>query len=236
MIPLRDFAGRAADHHHTTGRPYVTLTYAQGIDGSLAVRRDQRLVLSGEESRLMTHRLRAVHDAILVGIGTVLADDPRLTAHLVGGPDPQPVIVDSFLRLPLTARLLHGPGLKPWIFAADTPDAGREDELKRVGARIYPISSQAGGWLDLNALLTVLGSLGVKSLMVEGGARIITSFLTGYLANWLVITIAPVFVGGIRAVEPAGDGVSRPFPAVRDVHGEQFGRDFVIWGELEGQN
>ncbi len=95
-------------------RPYVTLSYAQSLDGSITARRGEPLAISGPESLEMTHRLRAEHDAILVGIGTLLADDPRLSVRLVAGADPQPIIVDSRLRFPLNARILLD-GRSPWI-------------------------------------------------------------------------------------------------------------------------
>src|SRR5512143_2126154 len=132
--PLDGFADRVA-RSADAGRPLGTLTYAQSLDGSIAARRDQRLELSGEESRVMTHRLRAAHAAILVGIGTVLADDPRLTARLVGGPDPQPVILDSHLRVPASARLLQNI-LKPWIITTEAADPHRKGALEAAGARL----------------------------------------------------------------------------------------------------
>ena len=96
---------RAELARQNTGRPFVTLTYAQSLDGSIARVPGKRLQLSGPEAQAMTHRLRAVNDAILVGIGTVLADNPRLTVRLAEGSDPQPVILDSKLRFPLDANL-----------------------------------------------------------------------------------------------------------------------------------
>ena len=109
---LEALSARAAAHHRRTGRPFVTLTYAQSLDGSIAADPGQPLSLSGPQSLLLTHYLRAAHDAILVGIGTVLADNPLLNVRLVEGKNPQPVIVDSQLRFPLDANLLrrHPPG------------------------------------------------------------------------------------------------------------------------------
>ena len=99
------------------GRPFVTLSYAQSLDGSIAARRGATTPISGPDALRLTHQLRAHHDAILVGIGTVLADDPQLTVRLVAGPNPQPVIVDSRLRLPLTARLLSDGAPPPTAFS-----------------------------------------------------------------------------------------------------------------------
>jgi 3,4-dihydroxy 2-butanone 4-phosphate synthase/GTP cyclohydrolase II len=230
--PLEDFEGRAARHFARTGRPLVTLTYAQSLDGSIAARRDRRLVLSGDESTAMTHRLRAAHSAILVGIGTVLADDPRLTARLAGGPDPQPVVVDSRLRCPPGARLMQNPDRKPWILTTDRADPRCRVALEKAGAQISEVSVTPDRGIDLAAGVALLGRKGVTSLMVEGGARIITSFLEARLANWLVITIAPVFVGGLRAIEmPEGEVWS--LPHLDRVQSVQLGRDVIVWGDLK---
>ncbi len=95
------------EHRTQTGRPLVSLCYAQSLDGSLAARGGKTLRLSGPESMALTHRLRAAHDAILVGIGTILADNPSLTVRYAAGKNPQPVILDSSLRFPLNANLLY---------------------------------------------------------------------------------------------------------------------------------
>ena len=102
------------------GRPVVTLSYAQSLDGSIAARRGFPLQISGTESAQLTHQLRAVHDAILVGIGTVLADDPHLTVRHAQGKDPQPVVLDSQLRFPLGAKLLRE--RSPWIATTSRAD------------------------------------------------------------------------------------------------------------------
>ena len=102
------------------GRSFVTLSFAQSLDGSITVKRGQFTAISGSESMHLTHQLRAAHQAILIGIGTALSDDPQLSVRLVDGQQPQPVVVDSQLRLPLTAKLFTQPRL-PWIFT--TPEA-----------------------------------------------------------------------------------------------------------------
>src|SRR5687768_4642967 len=105
-------------------RPVVTLSYAQTLDGSLALP-GRQLIISSPESMKMTHELRAAHDGLLVGIGTVLIDDPRLTVRLADGRNPQPVVLDSRLRMPLTANLLKHPDRRPWLAATD-PDPERQ--------------------------------------------------------------------------------------------------------------
>src|SRR4029450_6900487 len=126
---------KAAEQHRHTGRPFVTLSYAQSVDGSIAARPGQPLALSGTRSMTLTHQLRAAHDAILVGIGTVLADNPRLTVRLVEGKNPQPIVADSRLRFPLSANLLCAHPLAPWIAAGEPADASRQRVLEAAGAR-----------------------------------------------------------------------------------------------------
>ncbi len=117
----------------------------------------------------LTHSLRACHDAILVGIGTVLADNPRLTVRLVAGKDPQPVIVDSRLLFPPYAELLRHPR-PPWIATSQKADHKRQETLEAAGARVFRLPS-ANGWVDLDCLLKLLSDRGLNSLMVGGGAQ-----------------------------------------------------------------
>ncbi|MCK4899238.1 MAG: RibD family protein, partial [Anaerolineales bacterium] len=107
MFPIDELLADAKADSQSAERPLVTLSYAQSLDGSIAVRRGSPLSLSSPEAMTLTHRLRAAHETILVGIGTVLADNPRLTVRLVEGRNPQPIILDSHLRLFLDANLLH---------------------------------------------------------------------------------------------------------------------------------
>ena len=210
-------------------RPFVTLTYAQSLDGSIAARRGEPLALSGGESLRLTHRLRAAHRGILVGVGTVLADDPRLTTRLgEGARDPQPVVLDRRLRTPPDSRLVAGGGPAPWIAAAPDADPRRERRLAAAGARVVRLPEGEGG-IDLRALLDYLRGRRVESLMVEGGARVITSFLATRLVDHLVLTIAPRFVGGLPAV--AGNG-ERPavLPRLSGLRHRQLGADLVVWG------
>lgn len=230
MTRIDVLPAQAAAHLAETRRPLVTLTYAQSIDGSIAARPGVRTTISGDESKAFTHRLRHVHDAILVGIGTVLADDPRLTARLGGGDHPQPVILDTHLRFPPTSRLLTDhPTYKPWIITGSEPSMFSVDHLKTAGARIIPTPTGSDGRLSLTPLLHLLGSEGITSLMVEGGAQVIRSFLSQELADLLIVTIAPLILSGLLAVTDLTLPGGEP-PRLRDVTYEQFGEDVVLWG------
>lgn len=219
-------------HRQRTGRPFVTLTYAQSLDGCIAADAGQPLSLSGPQALMLTHRLRAAHDAILVGIGTVLADNPLLNVRLVEGKDPQPVIVDSQLRFPLEANLLRQHPLPPWIATSDRADRQRQRRLEAAGARVLRLPAMAGGDVDLAALLERLGNWGVNSLMVEGGARIITSFLARQLADHLVLTVVPRLVGGVHAVGNLGQFAPACLPGLRHMGQLRLGEDLVVWGDL----
>jgi 3,4-dihydroxy 2-butanone 4-phosphate synthase/GTP cyclohydrolase II len=219
----------AAEHYRHTGRPFVTLSYAQSVDGSIAAHPGQTLALSGGLSMTLTHRLRAAHDAILVGIGTILSDNPRLTVRLVAGKNPQPIVADSRLRFPLSANLLCQHPLSPWIAAGTSADASRQHVLEAAGARVLRLPMNARGQVNLTALLERLGTLGIRSVMVEGGARIITSFLAERLVDHIVLTVAPRLVGGIRAVRRLAYTDPVHLPRLRNLRYQRLEEDLVLW-------
>ena len=211
------------------GRPFVTLSYAQSLDGSITRQRGQPLALSGQESLTLTHQLRTSHDAILVGIGTVLADDPRLTVRLVAGPNPQPIIVDSQLRLPLTAKLLTEHPCKPIVATTQTADPQKAAALAARGAALLHLPATKDGRVSLPHLLTSLHQRGIRSLMVEGGAGIITSFLAGQLVDRLVVTVAPLLVGGLNAV---GNLNGHGLPQLKNPQTQWLGKDMILSGDV----
>jgi len=220
----------AAAYRQRTGRPFVTLSYAQSLDGSIAARPGRPLALSGSQSLALTHGLRAAHDAILVGIGTLLADNPRLNVRLVEGQDPQPIVVDSRLRFPPYANLLRN-GRVPWIATSDSADPDRQTALEQSGALVLRLPTGANGWVDLAALLQHLGEMGINSLMVEGGSQIITSFLAARLVDQVVLTIAPLLVGGLRVMDYLGQAQINCFPRLRQVTYQRLGDDLALRGE-----
>lgn len=228
---LAELKERAAAHFQATGRPFVTLSYAQSLDGCVAAHPGKHLPISALQSLTMTHALRAAHAAILVGIGTALADDPSLTVRLVAGDHPQPIVVDSSLRLPVTAKLLQTPR-NVWI--ATTEKAPQEDQsaLEAAGARILRLPTTGDGWVDLAALLLCLGKMGISSLMVEGGPSILTSFLAARLADYAVVTIAPIFVGGIHAVNSLLHAPPAELPRIHNPQTISVGPDIALWGAL----
>ena len=189
---------KALAHFARYRLPFVTLSYAQSLDGSIAAADGTPLRISGERAMTLTHMLRAAHDAILVGVGTVLADDPQLTVRLVAGSDPQPILLDTHLRTPVTARCLRNPR-PPWLVTAKAA-ATAAAPLRNAGARVLTSPCDAQGRIALQPLLRELASQGIRSIMVEGGATVLQSFLQGRLAHAAVITVAPFFVGGLPAL------------------------------------
>jgi 3,4-dihydroxy 2-butanone 4-phosphate synthase/GTP cyclohydrolase II len=190
------------------------------------------MTISSSQSLNLTHRLRAGHDAILVGVGTVLADNPRLTVRLAEGQDPQPIIVDSQLRFPLNARLLQHRCHRPWIATTEAAADDRQRALEAAGACILRLPANCNDQVDLKALLARLAESGINSLMVEGGARVITSFLAARLVDRLVITVAPLLVGGLSAVGDLVQQNGHGFPHLRNPHYEWLGPDMVLSGDV----
>lgn len=237
MIPFEQEIENAESHRKQRGLPLVTLSYAQSLDGSIAAASGEPLTLSGPESKFMTHQLRALHDAILVGIGTVIADDPRLTTRLAQGKNPQPVILDSSLRFPLDANLLRRHENFPWIATTEKAELDRQTALEKAGARILHFPQDDRGCVPLCSLLQRLAAEGINSLMVEGGTRVISAFLSAGLVDQAVITIAPRFIGGLPAVDFSESESSLRAPGyyLCEMKAEMLGRDLVIWGEISGE-
>lgn len=209
-------------------RPSVTLSYAQSLDGSIASATGDTLLLSGPESLALTHELRAFHDAVLIGIGTLLADNPRLTVRLAPGTHPQPIVADSRLRFPLDVHLLQSPAVPPWIATTDQADSRHQATLEAAGARVWRLPPDDTNRVDLRALLQLLADQGIKRLMVEGGSQIISSFLVAGLVDSLVITITPKFIGGLPAIAPCATGL----PTLRNVRYETLGNDLIVRADV----
>ncbi|MCC6174620.1 MAG: bifunctional diaminohydroxyphosphoribosylaminopyrimidine deaminase/5-amino-6-(5-phosphoribosylamino)uracil reductase RibD [Chloroflexi bacterium] len=214
-------------------RPFVTVKIAQTLDGRIATRTGQSQWITCEASRALAHELRATHDAVLVGVGTVVADNPRLTVRLVQGPNPLRVVVDTRLRIPSACTLLTDGAETTVCVASETASAERIAAVRARGARVLLAADDPKGGLDLADVLSRLASGGVRSVMVEGGAGIITSLLRGRLVDRLVICIAPKILGaGLDAVGDLGitsltDALTFSETAIR-----QLGADIVFDGRV----
>ncbi len=224
----RQLEGVAGACRHSQ-RPFVTVSYAQSIDGSIATRNRRPLPISSPDAMRMTHTLRALHDGILVGIETVLADDPQLSVRLVEGPHPRPVVLDSRLRTPHDARLLQGGPRRSWLVgAADTPPA-RVMDMTRAGAEVFTCPRDArSGRLDIPQTLGLLHAKGIERLMVEGGARVITSFVQSQMVDLFIVTIAPKLIGGLQVLAAPTNGTNA-FMQLTGVRYARLGDDLILW-------
>jgi len=173
--------------------PFVTLKFAQSLDGKIATSTGHSRWISSEPSRVFAHRLRSLHDAILVGSGTVTKDDPELTCRLVRGRDPLRVVVDSRLRIHPDARVLQDQArARTLVFTTSGHDKTKMKLLMDVGIEVRVAGTRQ---VDLSAVLSELGRRQVSSLLVEGGAGVLTSFIRERLADRIIIISAPKIFG-----------------------------------------
>ena len=189
-------------YHTETGLPFVTVKYAQSLDGRIATSRGDSHWISSEPSRKYAHRLRAQHDAIMVGIGTVLADDPQLTVRLVKGRNPLRICLDSTLRIPLNAQILRDDG-GTLIVTTEKNAQKKIETLHKQGAEVLIAQKGQDGRVKLKSLMKQLAERGISSLLVEGGKEVITSLLKERLVNRMIVITAPFILG--KGVEGIGD-------------------------------
>ena len=188
----------------TTGLPFVTLKYAQTLDGRIATATGHSRWISSPESLRYAHRLRGAHDAILVGSGTVLLDDPELTVRLVKGRNPLRIVLDSRLRISLESRILQNQNqTRTMIVTTEKAAKGKLKRLKDMGIELLCTNTTQKGEINLSDLFMKLGQKGVSSVLVEGGSSVITSVIRKGLADKLVVIIAPKIVG--KGIEGVGD-------------------------------
>lgn len=206
-------------------RPHVTLSYAQSWDGSITTRPGETLALSSDSGTKLTHMLRSCHDGILVGIGTVLADNPRLTVREWTGSDPQPIVLDSRLRIPASSRLCQGQGRRCWVLTAVDGATSHGD------FELISVPGDDAGHVDLQLALEALYARGIHSLMVEGGASVIAAFLSARLADAIVLTMAPLLIGGYKAIDKLHIEHAA-FPRISPLASEQLGDEMIVWGQL----
>jgi riboflavin-specific deaminase-like protein len=216
----------------TDEAPYVVLKYAQTLDGRIATHTGDSKWISSEAERRTSHALRAACDAVLVGVGTVLADDPQLTVRLVPGASPLRIVLDSTLRLPLEAQILAD-AAPTLVVTTERSDPTHRRALLAQGVAVDVVGAAPPWGVDIEATLRLLRARGVRALLVEGGGAVITSFLRQRLANRLIVGIAPTILGaGTDAVgnlETASVADSLRLTA-RAIHA--VGDDVLIAGNL----
>jgi 3,4-dihydroxy 2-butanone 4-phosphate synthase/GTP cyclohydrolase II len=196
-------------------RPNVVLKYAQTMDGRIATRTGDAKWISGEPERRVAHAMRAGCDAVLVGARTLLQDDPQLTVRMVPGASPLRVVLDSTLRIPLTAKVLSDDAATLILCRPDAAPARRR-ALASMGVMVREVAGGPEG-LRIEDVLRLLRSLGIASLLVEGGGRVITSMLQAGAVDRVVVSVAPTIIGaGVDAVGPLG--ISRVSEGIRLVN------------------
>jgi diaminohydroxyphosphoribosylaminopyrimidine deaminase/5-amino-6-(5-phosphoribosylamino)uracil reductase len=213
--------------------PFVTLKIAQTLDGRVATATGESKWITGEAAREEGHRLRDRHDAILVGINTVLKDDPSLTTRIPHGRDPLRIIVDSKLRVPLTAKILRQrSAAKTCIATLDSMPKDRLGALLDVGAEIL-IAKGKNGQVDLKHLMRMLGSFGITSVLIEGGSTVNASALRSGIVDKVVLFAAPLLMTGADSLcSIGGSSPARLSKAIKlhRVTSKWVGRDLMIEG------
>jgi riboflavin-specific deaminase-like protein len=227
---IEDWLVSSRNTFQPTHRPFVTLAYAQGWDGSITTRRGDVFPLSGPQSNRLTHQIRSLHDGILVGVDTVLSDDPQLTVREWNGPNPQPIVLDSQLRMPQNARLFHHPDKQCWILSLceNSGAFGKQAEIITLKSDDPQLPQ-----VPLPEALYLLRQKGIRSLMIEGGARIITAFLRARLADAVIITVAPRLIGGYKAIGSLATLPVEQLPYINPLHHGMLGDDIIVWGRLQ---
>jgi len=215
-----------------TGRPLVTLKLAASLDGRIAAASGESRWITGEMARERVHLLRAEHDAVLVGTGTALADDPQLTCRLPGLMPRSPVriVMDRELRLPHSARLFAEARRVPtWVLTSSSGNAERLAALRDAGVELITAEPNAAGGIDLAAALGMLGARGLTRLLVEGGGRLAAAFLRAGLVDRLIWINAPMLIGadGIPAVADLGLATLANAPRFEHVATEILGADVL---------
>ena len=221
--------------HHT--RPAVTVHYAQTIDGRIAARTGDAHWVSGESSLRLAHELRATHDAIMVGIGTVLSDDPRLTVRLVEGRSPIRVIVDSTLRVPTTAKVFEDRTARTIVATTPTASQARARAIHAAGGEVLRAHADDTGGVNLADLLRRLRGIGIASLLIEGGRGIITSALRDHIVDRLTVCIAPKVIGeGVAAVGDLHIDYLREALTFSHARFVTCGEDLIFYGEPQWED
>jgi diaminohydroxyphosphoribosylaminopyrimidine deaminase/5-amino-6-(5-phosphoribosylamino)uracil reductase len=227
---------KAWEHFITTGSSYLSLKLAVSLDGRIATRTGASKWITCPESRTRVQILRSQHDAVMVGVNTVLADNPRLTVRDVPGRNPIRVIVDSKLRLPLGSQIVQTAQQTPTcvVTTAGAPRA-QQEALEAAGVRVVRVPATAEGRCDMTAALQELASREVVSLLCEGGAELAGTVLAAGLTRELHVFVAPVLLGPRGrpgAVDWAGPERPADAPRIDPAHWELCGTDAYVWGPL----
>jgi len=185
-------------------RPYITLKFAQTLDGRIAAKDGSSKWISGPKARKFAHRLRAKNDAILVGAKTVLKDNPSLTTRFVKGKSPARIIIDGKLKISLNSTLVKTANrIRTIVVTSGSSPKKKMEKLKKKGIDLIALSASRSGNIDLRRIIRILSKKGIKSILVEGGSEILTSFIRLRLADNITVIISPKISG--KGIEAIGD-------------------------------
>lgn len=215
----------------TSKRPFVTLKAASTLDGKIATRALDSKWITSEDARRDVHELRSEHAAILVGVGTVIEDDPALTARIRNGRNPVRIVLDSTLRLPLNAKVATDGAAETWIFTSRTYDRVKGEQLQNAGVRLFETAGETR--TDVHDMLRILGDHGIASLFIEGGGTVNAAFLESGLIDKVVLYFAPKLVGGKDAptfLEGTGFELMKDAIELADGEFTKIGKDFKFIG------
>ena len=221
-------------HYITTGKPYVVLKYAMTADGRIATVAGNSKWITCDVARNHVHRLRNRYASILVGINTVLADNPMLNCRLSGGVNPLRIVLDSSLRIPLECQLVQSAGEIPLMVVCSDATEAKRKALEKFGVEVLSLPG-TDGRTDLKALVLELGKRGIDSLLIEGGSQVHYSALSAGIVNHIYSYVAPKIFGGQQALGPvSGSGVEQVSDAFRlKLAGTQLlGSDILIEYEV----
>lgn len=222
-------------HYITTKTPFVVMKYAMTLDGKIASVTGDAKWVTGEAARHHVHHTRKRLSAIMVGIGTVLADDPMLNCRIESGVDPIRLICDSHLRIPLDSQIVRtAKDIPTWVFCAEA-DASRRNALESAGVRVVLMPDETKTHVDLPAMMNCLGKEQIDSILLEGGGILNGEMLRLGLVHHVQAYIAPKLVGGAQASGPVnGAGIPRMADALQLEHitVTQLGEDILIEGNI----
>ncbi|MGI5823945.1 MAG: bifunctional diaminohydroxyphosphoribosylaminopyrimidine deaminase/5-amino-6-(5-phosphoribosylamino)uracil reductase RibD [Bacillota bacterium] len=222
-------------HYIKTQKPYVIMKYAMTMDGKIATASGESRWITGEAARRHTHKSRGKYSAIMVGVGTVLADDPALTCRIEGGRNPLRIVCDTNLRTPLDSRIVRTAAAVPTLIATSCTEQERQQPYIAAGCKMLAVP-KAGKSLDLQALMSELGKAGIDSILLEGGSALNFSALQSGIVNHVQAYIAPKLLGGKTAKTPiGGKGIQNLNSCARlyEMRLQNLGEDILIEGEVK---
>lgn len=217
-------------------KPFIVLKAAMTLDGKIATATGQSKWITNETSRAYGYKLRDIYDGIMVGINTVIEDNPMLTARVDGGKNPIRIVVDSSLRIDINANVVQDKSAKTIVATTDKADKDKILKLQAQGVDVIVVDKDENDKVDIEKLLDILGQQNICSILVEGGATLSGSFVAKKLVDKVYFFIAPKIVGGKEAKTPvAGTGILnlQEALALKDIQIEKLEEDILIIGRVD---